>query len=184
MLMIKIYFISGQIMEPVSRFKRYIASIIDNIISGIIMFIVAFCYGITLLLGDYIVDPDKLGQDPLYLVPATIICLVIGMIYFALFESSKYSATHGKMLFKMQVVKKEGNKITFVQSCYRYCVLILPMFFYAFLDVLPLKILFSGVTILLLLVWYLPVYFTKDRNCLHDIITGTRVVKKVIKNKR
>lgn len=160
-------------MEPVSRFKRFLAYCVDGLICSVGVILVMVCVTVFSISG--YVDPD-LDKHPVYLIAVAVVVNLVVMLYYALFESSKNRATPGKMLFKMCVSTNAGDKLTFLWACYRY-------FISAFPSIVSLlyKNIATTIEAALVLICFLPIYFTKNRLCLHDIITRTRVVKKVIK---
>lgn len=167
-------------MKQASRFKRYIASVIDNFISILIMFIVSFIVAFVEIYRRNGVGIDNIENDPLYLLKASAVSMMFVMLYFALFESSKFSATPGKIVFKMRVLTKDNVKLKFWRSCFRFWLLQVPLFTYMISGTNYFVIssqYVSVITITLGLIWFLPIYFTKDRKCMHDILSGTKVVK-------
>lgn len=85
------------------------------------------------------------------------ICNVFYTLYFAFFESSKLQATPGKLVFKIRVTDCETNRIKFVRALARN--------------------LGQYVSIPTLGIGYVMVFFTKRKQCLHDIIANCLVVR-------
>ncbi|MBP9792172.1 MAG: RDD family protein [Rickettsiales bacterium] len=163
-------------MELASRFKRWVAAIIDNLISIVIMFIIAFFVAFIEMYSRNWVNIDNIENDPVYLIKSSVISMIVLMIYFAFFESSKHSATPGKMIFKIRVLTKDNHKLKFWQSCVRFWLLQVPFIPYTISGyfLIPYQLI---ITTILVLIWFGPVYFTKERKCVHDILSGTKVVK-------
>lgn len=79
-------------------------------------------------------------------------------LYYALFESGESGATPGKKVMGIKVTNLELGRISFSIATLRlFC-----------------KFLLSD----LLLIGYLMIFFTKNKQGLHDIIAGTIVKKK------
>ena len=83
--------------------------------------------------------------------------LLLGIAYYASFQSSKWQATVGKKLLKIKVTTMEGRRIGFIRATVRYIV----MFGLS-------SIFFIG---------YLLALFTPRKQALHDLIARTVVVK-------
>lgn len=84
--------------------------------------------------------------------------VVFVILYFAALESSPLKATYGKVLMGIQVEKKEtSDRLTFSRALLRFFVKIL-------------SILFVLLGIILIL-------FTRHKQALHDIVTGSVVIK-------
>ena len=95
--------------------------------------------------------------------PGTIIktyfwSILIGWLYFALMESSNKQATLGKMLIGIKVTDINGSQINFGKATARH-----------FSKIISGAIFTIG---------YIMAGFTQKKQALHDIITGTLVVKK------
>lgn len=86
-----------------------------------------------------------------------ILGLVIGIAYFAGFESSSWQATPGKRALGMVVVDTNGQRLSVGKAIGRYFAKIL-----------------SG---LILLIGYVMIAFTERKQGLHDLIVGTLVVE-------
>lgn len=94
----------------------------------------------------------------LFIIIQTLSVLVIYWLYFALFESSKYQATPGKLLLGIKIVNKDGNRLNFNQAVVRS--------FIKALTVVTLKTLF------------VVCLFTKNKQNLHDFAGKTYVIYK------
>jgi len=82
----------------------------------------------------------------------------LSWLYYAFLESSNLKATLGKMVLGIVVVDVNKNKISFLRASARYWS----------------KIISSSI----LLIGFIMAGFTKDKQALHDIISGTYVVNK------
>ncbi len=116
---------------------------------------------------------------------------LLGLIVSTLFNSSKMQATPGKYLLDMKIITKDVERISFLRALVRILspyiiIIILTMVFTIFvhswapsLDVQVLAtisyyvvVLFTTIISALLLI------FTKEKTALHDLIAGTRVVRR------
>ena len=88
--------------------------------------------------------------------PSMLLGLVVGILYFALFESSAWQATVGKLALGIRVTDMEGRRISFGRALGRYLA-----------KILSFIILFVGVIM---------VAFTQRKQGLHDIMCGTLVL--------
>ena len=85
--------------------------------------------------------------------------IIVGWIYYAAFESSEKQATLGKMALSIKVTDLEGQRIGFGRATGRHFAKIV-----------------SGI---ILLIGYIMVAFTSQKQGLHDIMAGCLVVNKV-----
>lgn len=91
------------------------------------------------------------------LILTIILNFIVAVAYFAGLHSSKWQATIGKKLLKLNVTDMNGNKISFWRAFGRYAAM-------AFL---------SGI----FCIGYIMVAFTEKKQGLHDMIAGTIVTK-------
>jgi len=87
-----------------------------------------------------------------------IVGIIIRWAYFTLLESSKWQATIGKKLLKLQVTDENGNRIGFGRANARYW----------------LKI----ISAIILGIGFIMAAFTEKKQALHDIIAKTLVVRR------
>ena len=138
-----------------TKFSRFLAFIIDNIIINVLVFGV---YGIFLLFG---IDTSATTLDPGSTSPSmsSILLLaavfLIPMAYFIIGEG-KYGKTIGKKALKIKVVKKDGAKIGILRATGRNF----------------LKLVSS----LFLMLPFLLIFFTKKRQTLHDKLCSTIII--------
>lgn len=89
-----------------------------------------------------------------------LICSLLLVLYYPLFQSSRFEATPGKMFFRMRVVTYDRKRIGFWRALLRYLIKVLISF----------PVLCIGV---------LMVAFTARKEGLHDLIARTVVERKV-----
>jgi len=82
---------------------------------------------------------------------------VIYGLYYGLLESSEKGATLGKQLVGLRVVDIDGNRLTFARALTRYLLMSLSM--------------------ILLCIGYLMVFWTKKKQALHDKIAECLVIR-------
>ena len=145
---------------------RFLALIIDGIILSIIegIFILPLMgfYGLSL---SNMVDFDEMNDEqiPFFIAAAGSIAVIalisigITWLYYALFESSKYQATPGKLMLNIKVTDMEGNKIGFGRATGRF-----------FGKIISEMIFYIG---------FIMAGFTSKKQALHDIMAGCLVVK-------
>jgi len=156
-----------QDLELASMASRIPAAIVDFIIVTCIVSLDLF---IILMITLLIVDPNsKLGESetdalltrtaiPLFFV----LMIVTAWLYYALFESSRSSATPGKMIFKIRVTDCDGNRISFKRA--------------------SIRIIWKHL-MFMLSIFIIPVYafvmagMNDKRQALHDIMAKTLVKK-------
>lgn len=169
-----------------SRFKRLLASIIDGLIVMIVPSII--------IIGSYFAfkKTPVFSTDIIVSLVYSIISLVTCILYFALFESSRYKATPGKKIFKLYVVTTEGKQLSFKKASARYIILSLPYIIFFLVD-LYLKHYFSNPDLILVytlvstcaslivmginIIWIVPAFFTKKRQGIHELLTSTMVCR-------
>lgn len=82
--------------------------------------------------------------------------VVIGLVYFSVLQASKKKATFGMSMIGIHVLRENGACLSFFKAAIRYI----------------LFWLFSGIAI----VGLVPIFFTKRRQTVHDLICKTVVV--------
>jgi len=87
-----------------------------------------------------------------------IISLIVGWLYYALLESSKYQGTLGKVAVGIKVTDTVGNKITFARATGRY-----------FGKIISSMTIYIG---------FIMAGFTVKKQALHDIMSDCLVIKK------
>lgn len=109
---------------------------------------------------------------------------IIMLIIFALFTSSRYQGTPGKLLIGLKVTKLNGEQVSFWRALLRYGIYSLICFFIAIaaieIRVYVLSPLWFPVTIgliaLIPVAGYSMILFTSRKQGFHDKIAGTLVV--------
>lgn len=84
--------------------------------------------------------------------------VVVSWLYFALMESGQRQGTYGKRIMGIIVTDMSGQRINFWQGGGRYLLRFLSVFLF-----------FIGIFLM---------FFTEKRQALHDLLTGTLVLKK------
>jgi uncharacterized RDD family membrane protein YckC len=128
--------------------QRLTASAIDLLFVSGALIVVAFSSFL------FIHDDDTrriIGLSLLVIIPIT------NLLYHIIMESSASQATYGKQLLKIKVCDMEGERISFSRSAGRN-----------FAKVFSAATFFIG---------YLICFFTKQQQCLHDMIADTLVMK-------
>jgi uncharacterized RDD family membrane protein YckC len=129
---------------------RFAAALLDGIFTYIIGFVIGFVVAVVMILAGASEDET--------MAVSYVVGFVIGWLYYVLFESSAKQATWGKMICGLKVVDMHGGRLSFGKANGRY--------FAKFISLLTLCI------------GYLLCVFTKNKQCLHDIISGCLVIKK------
>lgn len=165
--------------QPAGIFRRYAAYLIDS-------FIVTILCLVTLVL---IIPPGSFSHMALALP---------GLFYFVCFEQSKWQATPGKKLLNIRVVDDANNKPSFTRSLMRYVAYALPGMIWTFIyndyfaDFIsitkakgpePLALILGFFIFLnyilvsqaLKFIWCLPIFWTREKLTVHDLLTKTKV---------
>lgn len=148
---------------------RFVAYVIDCIIIYVVQsFLFIPLLGLLgLSFASQMGDPENLTEaeavgmvGSMMAVAGTTMLLssIIGVLYGALMESSKYQATVGKMALGLRVTDVDGKNLDFVKALIRNVGKII-----------------SG---MILFIGYIMAGFTEKKQGLHDIIASTLVVKK------
>ncbi len=137
------------------------ALLVDSLIIGIAMFAV-YCgfSGIVMVLGGAGGPTRSSGASSFVALGGcflNFVPILLGWLYFAMFESSEKQATPGKAMMGLRVTDLEGRRISFGRATGRFFGRILSNF-----------ILFIG---------YIMAAFTEKKQALHDMIAGTLVLK-------
>lgn len=161
-------------MIPASRFKRFVAYVIDHIIDISACYVLGILFGITFVLITGISELSSLSLGCLQ-----VLAIIVIALYYALFESSKYQGTPGKKLLGLYVSNSTNERISFFRALNRIFLLILTatptlMKEFHLIDMQHPNI----ISVFLFLVLWVPVYFTKERITFYDMLTSTRVYAK------
>ncbi len=133
--------------------NRVIAYLIDFVILFVVQFALTFAFGETVTETTATGFAANTQSDSLLL---NLVLLIIGIAYFAGFESSARQATPGKSAMGLVVTDIDGRRISPLRAIGRYFAKIL-----------------SGI---ILLIGYIMVAFTQRKQGLHDIICSTLVL--------
>lgn len=155
---------------------RFVACVMDGIIVGIPIFIIALMLGVFSLfstgeISDFDSSYDSYSGDEYYEqsmnefdvtmliieVVIWVLSIVIGILYYAGMHASKWQGTLGKMIVGIKVTDLNGQRISFLRALGRYFATILS------------SILYIG---------YIIAAFTEKKQSLHDFIAKTVVVYK------
>lgn len=122
--------------------SRFFAYLVDMLIIGFVRSVFALIFGFSVFHPS--VDIIWFGS-------------ISGLLYFILMEGSKYQATIGKMVLRIQVVDQQGMRISNKQAIVRNIAKIL--------------------SAVIILIGFLMVIFDERKRGLHDMIAGTFVVE-------
>lgn len=89
---------------------------------------------------------------------ASVVMACIPALYFILFEASAYRGTPGKRLFNLEVLTLQGEQLSLARAAARFAIKAFVSFPFLYIGVLM-------------------VAFTRHKQALHDLITGTLVVR-------
>ena len=164
-------------------FIRILAYVLDQFILGIVgLIVVVIFYFIS---KDFLIQIGQLGR---------LIGLVIAMAYFGILNSRIGNGqTLGKKIFKIKVVDKEGKLITLWRSGLRSLILIIPIFLnginfdISFIEkqnilYILVGLIFITLTSISMGLVYFYIFNGQTRQAIHDLISGTFVVKRDIKD--
>lgn len=152
-------FTSAPVVVYGSFWERVAAAIIDGIILSIIGYIIRLIFGGP----SYVVSETGAGFNYTEIVRASyfstsgIISIVVYWLYFAYQESSAAQATLGKKVLGLKVTGMQGQRISFLNATGR--------FFGKYLSAI------------ILCIGYLMMLWDEKRQCLHDKLAGTLVIK-------
>lgn len=126
------------------------------------------------------------------LVKVVFICLVlvllVGALYHAYLNSSSWSATVGKRLFKIVLVKDEGKALTFWQAFSHYFLSLVPWFFAFYIFIYSLKAKVSIIVAMvhspaniiigfITAIWLQFHIFNKRKRTIQDVVVGCSMVE-------
>ncbi len=132
---------------------RWVASSIDLILSYSIGDVLGVVLGVVLGIVQLVFSDRTVGDVHAYLVG-----FFVNWLYYALMESSRYQGTVGKLVLGLIVTDEQYRPISFWRATGRYFGMI--------------------VSTIILFIGYLMAAFTARKQCLHDKMAGTLVVKK------
>jgi uncharacterized RDD family membrane protein YckC len=146
--------------------RRYVALIIDGIISTPVMLILLLPFGLTgaltAVIGKAVDDPESIPVAMaglwVFIVAAIVLSVLGNWLYHAVMESSSFQGTFGKKVLGMAVTDLDGQRISFSRATGRH--------FGKFL---------SG---LIMNIGFIMAAFTEKKQALHDILAGCLVVRR------
>jgi len=143
-------------IEYAGFWKRFAAYIIDFIIIGFVVTIIAF--GVGFIVGFALAFEGRTDEEigVVGMLIGMVIGLVLPWLYWSGMESSPNRATLGKMALNIVVTDTDGNRLTFWHATARY-----------WAKIISTVILFIG---------YIMIAFTREKQGLHDIMTNCLVV--------
>lgn len=160
-------------MEYASIGKRFIAMLIDGVITYLISNGISYAVGFAFQSSSTAMpDINALQADPenislwlqqftplidLLVIDLLLTVLVI-WLYYAIFESSGMQATPGKMVMGMKITDIDGDPIGFGMATGRYLGKLISGFLFGFPYIIAL--------------------FTSKKQAMHDLLAGTIVINK------
>lgn len=147
----------------VGFWKRLLAAFIDLMILAVLLYVFKIIIAL-MTVGIFVFVNENTNTSLVKLIYVTLIKIdalspiIITWIYCALFESLKTQGTVGKLALGIKVINFQGNKISFVRASLRY--------------------LGKIISLLTLLIGFIMIGFTKNKQGLHDMLVKTYVVNK------
>lgn len=141
--------------------KRILAYIVDSLFMSIASIIILFGIG----LGDGLSaiaeysggDIEQIVEKIVPIVQTlTVIQLILGIVYFGVFQAMSNGATLGKKLFHIRIVCMDGSEFTFLNAIFRYIV--------------------NAISMQLCFLLAIVMFFTTYKQALHDMAVKTVVV--------
>ena len=141
--------------------KRILAYIVDSLFMSIASIIILFGIG----QGDGLSaiaeysggDIEQIVDKVVPIVQTlTVIQLIVGILYFGVFQAMSNGATLGKKLFHIRIVCMDGSEFTFLNSIFRYIV--------------------NAISMQLCFLLAIVMFFTTYKQALHDMAVKTVVV--------
>ncbi len=158
-------------MEYAGFWLRFAAYLIDSAVLSVSAIIIATpailtIVGVAISLREINSFPQlledgnwlKIGIIVGVIILASLLGLVVGWLYYALMESSRYGGTLGKLAVGIKVTDLNGERVTFARASGRYFARI--------------------VTNLTMLIGYIIAGITERKQALHDIIASCLVIRK------
>lgn len=141
---------------------RLIAYIIDAVIISFLAGILAFVFIVPKIMRYAEMGDEPQPEDIMAMMGDYfffwLLIIAAQWLYYALFESSKYQATPGKLAVSIKVTDQYGDPVTFGRATGRY-----------------FGKLLSGA---IMMIGYIIIIFTEKKQGLHDILANTLVIKK------
>ncbi|MCG2420398.1 RDD family protein [Aequorivita sp. F47161] len=141
--------------------KRALAYYLDNLITALPAMFLAMILWFMVSVSLYPDSPEEVSDTE-----TTFVLLFSIFFYFiicAIFESSKYRGTFGKMILKLEITDRNGNRITFFKAFWRNIFRMITA--YSYMLIIPLIIqIFT---------------FRKTKKLFHDQFSSTVVGEKI-----
>ena len=170
--------------EPVNFIRRLWGHWIDGFVMAPLLAAITYFY------------PPSKGYFMMVLLE-----IFLYMMYYVITHGSRWHATVGKRILKAKVVGLDGEGISYLRATARFIMLMLPVspvFVVSLIaiylgapglrqyinnmhDIMILQwVLYASVlfSLLLTVIWYIPVLFTEERKGVHDMVCRTRVIKR------
>lgn len=143
---------------------RFGAWVIDYLILMVPFTIISLSMGLGAVMSTLLkqMETDQAAAITAYanaVQPITFVLLVLGFIYYAFFESSKWQATPGKMAVGIRVTDVDGGRISVGRAAGRNAIRLIN----AFTFVIPM-------------VFYVVAAFTQRKQGVHDLLASTYVL--------
>ncbi|MET0617496.1 MAG: RDD family protein [Luteibacter sp.] len=157
---------SAVVPEYAGFWLRFGAWVIDYIILMIPLTIIGMTMGLTTAMVQFAeqMKTDQAGAFEAYaaaLQPFTYVSIVVGFIYYTVFEASRWQATPGKMAVSIRVTGTDGQRISLARSAGRNVVRLTNVL----RIVVPLP-----------LICYVVAAFTQRKQGIHDLLASTYVL--------
>jgi uncharacterized RDD family membrane protein YckC len=143
---------------------RFGAWVIDYLILMVPFTVISLSMGLGAAMTKFLsqMESDQAAAISAYAIaaqPITYVLLVVGFVYYAAFESSKWQATPGKMAVGIRVTDTEGRRISVGRAAGRNAVRLMNAF-----------------TLLVPMVFYITAAFTQRKQGVHDLLASTYVL--------
>ncbi|GAB3008344.1 hypothetical protein GCM10027051_05730 [Niabella terrae] len=154
----------GRTVPYASFAQRLAAFLIDFVILWVVGYFLQRAFGVPDSLMVFQVqeegfsDPAMGSNSFLPFLGYSFTSLIVNWLYSALLVSGPWQATLGKRAMGLEVTNLQGERISFLNATGRY-----------FATMLSAMILFIG---------YLMIFWSDKKQCLHDQLAGTLVIKK------
>jgi uncharacterized RDD family membrane protein YckC len=151
----------GEGIELADRLQRLLAAILDGIIGGLMIYLPAAIVGVATGAFDQFLQPDSEPDFSALTLPF-FLCVVgfIAWAWITLLLVARYGQTMAKRLLEIRVVRSDGSqaslgRIFWLRNVVNLLLRVIPL--YGFIDILLI--------------------FGEKRQCIHDMIADTIVVK-------
>lgn len=123
--------------------------------------------------------------------------IAVIIAYFVIFFGSKWNATPGKILFKIQVIRKDGEKIKSLRGAVRALIPLIFIIIFALVfstiifeianspqktlsdeDIMAMSIISTALALITyFIICFITIISSKQKITIHDLICGTRVIQ-------